>query len=145
MKLQVTQTTRIKDLQKQFSKAYPFLRLEFFKASDPQRILCNDKLFSDIVLSEIARFLTPGCIHIDKQCTITQLEDEFYNKFRIALQVSQKAKGIFVSNKFTGNTTLNEQNQAGKQIDQAGKIREFQGAKIARWLPLSLWIQKLSW
>ncbi|MGN6193867.1 MAG: hypothetical protein ACTHOB_02945 [Ginsengibacter sp.] len=137
MKLQVTETTSIKDLQKEFSKVYPFLKIEFFKTSHLGKMFYNDKLFSDIVLSEIARFLKPGSIHIDKHCTITQLEEKFYNKFGIALQVSHRSKGIFISGAFTDNMTLKEQNEVGKQIDQEMKIRIFQGSKISRYMPLS--------
>ncbi|MEO6844488.1 MAG: hypothetical protein ABI184_04895 [Ginsengibacter sp.] len=116
MKLEFNYETKIKEVQKEFSKVYPFLKIEFLKKPHAVKELTYRKfrLNPGRLLSEESKSFNPSEIDIRKNKTVAELEKEVYEKLGIAMQVSCKSGNIWLETSFTGDRTLEMQNQQGQ-------------------------------
>ena len=117
MKLQqIDKKTKIKDLQKLFSDAYPYLKIEFYNEPHGEKELSSikDRISSRKIISELDNFKGRGSINITKDRTVADIEAEFYDKFGIALQVSRRMGDLWIETSLTDDRTLDMQNQQGK-------------------------------
>ncbi|HUZ60404.1 MAG TPA: hypothetical protein VMU83_16650 [Hanamia sp.] len=116
MKLQINKETKIKDIQKKFSDAYPFLKIEFYKKPHGENELSSmkDKISPDELISENKNFIKAASLDINKHSTVAELEKEFYERFGIAMQVSRRAGNIWIETSLTDSRTLGVQNKQGK-------------------------------
>lgn len=121
MKLQINRETKIKDLQKEFSNVYPFLKIEFYKKPHAEKELTHKKfrLNTDKILSEESESFKPSEIDISRNKTVAALEQEVFEKLGIAMQVSRKSGNIWLETSFTDDRTLETQNQQGQAISIA--------------------------
>jgi hypothetical protein len=123
MKLQINKKTKIKDLQKAFSDAYPYLKIEFYKKPHRERELSSgkDKIFPGEIISELDNFKGRASINIGKDRTVADVEAEFYDKSGIAVQVSRRTGDLWIETSLTDYRTLGMQNQQG---EMASSINE---------------------
>ena len=125
MYLQIASDRLISDVQKEFNKVFPFLKLEFF----------NNKSFSNAGYS--SKNIIPqtqqvgsgklhsinGEIEIDGEMKVTELENIFKDKFNLAVQVFRKSGNLWLETTMTDNWTLQQQNNHGREIS-TGKNTE---------------------
>ena len=118
MKLEFNYETKIKEVQKEFSKVYPFLKIEFYKKPHAVKELTHRKfrLNPGRLLSEESKSFNPSEIDIRKNKTVAELEKEVYEKLGIAMQVSRKSGNIWLETSFTDDRTLEMQNQQGQSM-----------------------------
>ena len=116
MQLQIDVNTKIIDVQKKFSKSFPFLKLEFYKRKYAEKkvSLLKDRISTDKLISEVAKSFQPGSIEIHPNNTVAAIEKEFFEKFGIAMQVSRKSGKIWIETSKTDDRTLKAQNLLGK-------------------------------
>lgn len=127
MQLQIDVTTKIIDVQKKFSKSFPFLKLEFYKRKHAEKKVSflKDRISPDKLISEVAKSFLPGSIDIHPNTTVADFEKEFYENFGIAIQVSRKSGKIWIETSKTDDRTLKAQNLLGKMSAMpAGMERE---------------------
>lgn len=117
MKLQIKNDTKIKDLQKKFTEAYSFLKLEFYKKQHAEKELSvgQHKISPEKIISEQTKFFKPGNIDISNQRTVAEFEKDFYDKFHIAVQVSRRSGNIWIETSLTDDRTLETQNRQGEE------------------------------
>jgi glycerol-3-phosphate O-acyltransferase len=133
MELQVDSNTKFKDLQKKFSKAYPFLKIEFYKKPHAEKELSEKKDIIEIdkTISNEAKFFKPATLKINEDRTVAEIEKEFFNKFGIAMQVSRKqSNNVWIETSRTDYMTLKRQNEKGREMSlvlQDNKEYENQG------------------
>jgi hypothetical protein len=118
MKLQINRETKIKEVQKEFSEVYPFLKIEFYKKPHAEKELTHKKfrLNPDKVLSQESKSFKPSEIDIHKNKTVAELEKEVYEKLGVAMQVSRKSGNIWLETSSTDNRTLEMQNEQGQAM-----------------------------
>jgi hypothetical protein len=116
MKLQINKKTKIKDLQKVFSDAYPFLKIEFYKKPHREKELSSmkDRISSDEFISDLDNFKGRASVNIGEDRTVADMEAEFYEKSGIAVQVSRRTGDLWIETSLTDYRTLGMQNQQGK-------------------------------
>lgn len=122
MKLRINSETKIKEVQKEFSKAYPFLKIEFYKKPHAEKELIHKKfrLNPDKIVSKESTSFKPSEIDIRKNKTVAELENEVYEKLGISMQVSRKSGNIWLETSFTDDRTLEMQNIQGRDMSIAG-------------------------
>lgn len=118
MHLQITPGRLISDIQKDFNKAFPFLKLEFFKKAS----LSN----SDYSVGQLVPYnrkagdnqlaITDGDIEIAEDMKVNELEKIFKDQFGLAVQVFRKSGNLWLETTMTDNWTLQQQNNHGKEI-----------------------------
>lgn len=105
----------IRDLQKEFSNAYPYLKLEFYKTYagpvDPLR----DRLTPSTLLED-AGLKEDGTIAIDGDLTVRQLEKKFKHDHGLLAQVSRRSGMLWLETTMTDSLTLEKQNEHGREI-----------------------------
>lgn len=121
MKLQINRDTKIKDVQKEFTDVYPFLKVEFYKKPHEEKELTHKKfrLNSDKILSRESESFNQSEIDIHKNKTVAELEKEVYEKLGIAMQVSRRSGNIWLETSSTDDRTLEMQNEQGQAMSIA--------------------------
>jgi len=116
MQLQINGDLVINELQREFSKVYPFLKIEFFrngasKYSADQRIPQTKKL---------REAWKPGkkedVLLFNDATTVMELEKSFMDRFGLAAQVFRKSGNVWLESIMTDNLTLKQQNDHGREL-----------------------------
>ena len=122
MKLEITNLRSINELQQDFNRVYPFLKIEFYKANQD-----NDNLYKKLskrqhLVSSLriknAGLTKDGTIEINDSMTVGQLENIFRFEFGLAAQVSRKSGILWLETTMTDNWTLQQQNEHGKELSE---------------------------
>lgn len=116
----------IATLQKEFNKSFPFLKIEFFREpcikgkgnSKDKMIMTNE------VISRLQREKQFGKISFTNQTSVSELEENFLNKFGICMQVFRKSGNIWLETTSTDDWTLEQQNEEGRSLAQHFKIEK---------------------
>ena len=124
MRLHISHNCLISDIQKEFNKVFPFLKIEFFNKkslassnfSARQLIPQNQKIGD----SQLA--ITGGDIEIDEEMKVNELENIFKNQFNLAVQVFRKSGNLWLETTMTDNWTLQQQNNHGREISTGKPI-----------------------
>ncbi len=118
MILQISKGSSLKNIQKQFSEFYPFLKIEFFKKIPVDQPLYKAELFS---AADIVRYIDgakDGFVNIDvsRKKTITDVEKDFEKMLGISAHVFRKSGNVWVETTLTNDWSLEDQNEEAKQI-----------------------------
>lgn len=135
MYLKVEKEKRIADIQKEFNKHYPYLKIEFYNKSHEKNHLSP----SSEIIDPGSRIRSMGLkedfahINITKDRKVSQVEADFEKDMGLFVQVFRKAGNVWIGTSRTDGWTLERQNEEGayfsseipiKTIDQ--KIEENQ-------------------
>jgi hypothetical protein len=112
----------ISDVQQGFNKAYPFLKIEFYKDIEPR---VARKYLNPLITIESAGLKYEGSLEITDIMTVGQLENVFSEKFGLRVQVSRKSGSIWLETTMTDNWTLKQQNDHGRELSEPSQ-RTFQ-------------------
>lgn len=128
MKLQINNKTKIIDLQKVFSDAYPYLKIEFYSKPHREKQLSSakDRISPGEIFSELDSFKGRNYINIGENRTVADVEAEFYDKFGIAVQVCRRTGNLWIETSLTDYRTLGMQNQQGKMASSMNKDTLFE-------------------
>ena len=118
MLLHIAPNRFLRDIQAEFNKAYPFLKLEFFTGKPrPYSDLAGSVLLPGTKkIGETQLKPAEGFIDINEQMKVTELETIFREKFKLAAQVFRKSGNIWLETTITDNWTLEQQNKHGQEI-----------------------------
>jgi hypothetical protein len=114
----------IHQVQLEFSREYPFLRLEFFKPKN-KKLAGEENVFSPFTLLKNAGLSSEGELTIEGNMTVRQLEKMFEQGFGLSVCVSRRSGLLWLHTSLTNNWTLDKQNEQGHEISLA--INEFPG------------------
>ena len=117
MKLHISPDLKIKDIQNEFRKSFPYLKLGFFGKNHTVK---EPSLMKDIVpdtasLMEISGIMSEGEIEIRPGQTVAELEQLFQNKFSLFVQVFRKMGFAWIETTKTNYLTLEKQIEMGKE------------------------------
>jgi hypothetical protein len=114
----------IATLQKEFTKTFPFLKIEFFREPCIKgKGNSKDKMIpTNEILNRLYSQKPFGKIAFTKQTTVSELEENFLNKFGICMQVFRKSGNIWLETTSTDDWTLEQQNEEGRSLAQHFKI-----------------------
>ncbi len=118
MYLHIAPNLLISDIQKEFNKMFPFLKIEFFNnkalsRSDfsAKQIIPQNRKIGDTQLA-----VKDGQINIDEDMKVNELEKLFKEQFNLAVQVFRKSGNLWLETTMTDNWTLLQQNNHGREI-----------------------------
>jgi hypothetical protein len=117
MELVLTYQETVKDIKKQFSSLFPYLKLECF--TEPH-VAGQGSPYRKMVpqstqLGEIDGILREGELALKPDTTVKELELAFQQGFGLPVQVFRKQKEVWIETTRTDNLTLAEQNQMGRE------------------------------
>jgi hypothetical protein len=105
MRFQVGESASLWGIQEQFSRMFPFLKLEFFRSlNGAQKALSrNDSIKSTDIT-------------INRNMTVSVLEEEFRKKAGVNVQVLRKSGNVWIATSLTNEWTLEQQNKEGESL-----------------------------
>jgi len=119
MKIHIEDSVGTEDLKKKFHQVYPFLKLEFFKASheEGEASSKSDLIKENVLLKEIRTKHNEGDFIITPDNSVNDVEQGFEELFGIHAQVFRKSKSLWLETTVTDSWTLREQNATGKEME----------------------------
>jgi hypothetical protein len=122
MRLSVNAERLISDVQSDFSLAYPFLKIEFFRNGNirMERYAVDKRLGRHLRLKE-AWFLNKreGEIEFNDNTTVLEFEKAFMDQFGLSVQMFRKSGNVWLETTITDNWTLKQQHDHGREISIA--------------------------
>ena len=110
------------DLQHDFNRVFPFLKIEFFKKKHSEKqasralrlVQPNTQKVGDVRKSH-----EEGELGITGNMTVAQLEAFFVKQFNISVQVFRKAGRLWLETRITNGWTLQQQNEHGRHTTKS--------------------------
>lgn len=124
MQLSINSDRLISEVQQDFSNAYPFLKIEFFRNGTRnerrhtahQKIDHNRKLKDSWTLKK-----EKGQLQLNDSMTVMELENAFMDEFGLSVQVLRKSGNVWLETTMTDNWTLKQQSEHGREISRGHK------------------------
>lgn len=116
MEIYIIEDDLVSNIQREFRKCYPYLKLQFYKTSHREGESSGkaDRISSELPLSEVTMFHTGGKINIDPERTVAQVEADFLHQFSLCVQVMRQSGGLWLQTTDTDHWTLQQQNEEGR-------------------------------
>lgn len=118
MVLQISQNRTLKETQDEFNSAYPYLRIEFYRNTEPG---FARRHLNSIMPMTAAGLRQGGDLEINDLMTVGQLENAFREKFGLNVQVSRRSGTLWLETTMTNNWTLKQQNDHGRELSEPVK------------------------
>lgn len=116
IKLQVGKNRILGDVQADFNRAYPFLKIEFYKKHGTRNGARLQQRVKATELLKMAGIKTEGILNINDAMTVGELEQVFRDQFGANVQVSRRSGPIWLETTMTDNWTLKQQNDHGREL-----------------------------
>ena len=115
MELFLSSESTIREINKEFQKKFPFLKLEFYKqpSKTEQYRYWKEKFSGQVTLKETGSKLIPAIIKINPSDTVDELEQRLRNNYGLPVQVLRKSGDIWLETLQTNDFTLEKQNSIG--------------------------------
>lgn len=116
----ITRDITIHQIQEAFQSHFPYLKIEFYKAShEPGQGNANqEKLDAALSIGEVQTKSLDGQISIHGNQKVSTLEQAFSDTFGLNVQVFRKSGNIFLQTTATDHWTLAEQNETAQEFNE---------------------------
>lgn len=117
MELKLYYNTPVKEIKKQFSRFFPFLKIEFFKGGhkEGKSSFPDQRVHDGHYLSEVTGVLKEGVFIFQPSTTVAEFEQKLQNEHGLPVQVFRKAEDVWIETIQTDNMTLEHQNKLGAE------------------------------
>ncbi len=119
MHLVINANKLIKDVQQEFTSAFPYLKIEFFRNGEVRKdrypatmLIAQNRSLKDAW----SRKKEEGELDIPDTLTVGELENLFMDRFGLSVQVFRRSGNLWLETTMTDNWTLKQQNDHGKEI-----------------------------
>jgi hypothetical protein len=115
MFIEINNSKRVVNIQRQFANMFPYLKLEFFpKVNEPGTAIKQMPYRPDMCLSDISNKHVQGIININPDNEIYVIEDEFARRFGLHVQIYRLLLDKWIQTEGMERLTLDEQNELAK-------------------------------
>lgn len=120
MEIHFNPETTIKEVQHQFTLAFPHLKLGFFKDLNHDQVLTADELIKNekVKFSELTEKSVSGSFFFDSDKTILEFEKSVLDEFGLQLQVFRKSGNTWLVTTNTDSKTFAEQEAMALEMNQ---------------------------
>ena len=122
MKLQINKSTTIAEVQTEFSKLFPFLKIEFFTRSRETdgSLWSKHMVFNRTkTMDEIGQIKADdNTIEISPSMTVNTFEQNLQKDFGLSVQVFRKSGNVWLQTTATDEWTLAAQNQKAMEMEK---------------------------
>jgi hypothetical protein len=114
MKIFLSSESTLRNINKEFQRVFPLLKLEFYWHSHGtgDTSVLDTRISNRETLKNIS-CMVPGYISIDPTDTVAEVEKRFQNKYGLPVQIFRRADDVWVETVQTDNLTLLKQNSMG--------------------------------
>ncbi|MDO9186531.1 MAG: hypothetical protein Q7W13_11020 [Bacteroidia bacterium] len=124
MKIIIDDNSTLFEIQEEFTKMFPFLKIDFFLKNLTPTVLSTHKLLKSTgkTIADYSTNDEQTSIIITPQMTVSQLEQRFSSEYGISIKVYRNSWRVWLETTVTECWTLEEQNRQGEAL--SGKISE---------------------
>lgn len=117
MVIKISSNKSISEIKQEFSREFPFLRLEFFNKSHKatEASSKNEMIGSDMLIGKIQKHKKEGYLDVEHNMKVQDLESVFHKQFDLFVQVFRSSGKLWLETSGTDGMTLAEQNELGKE------------------------------
>lgn len=116
--LQLLRNKTVNNIQLEFNKAYPFLKIDMYKPSGRGQFEGGRVKLNYSTLLGAAGILEEGELLVFDSMTVGQFEKSFLEKFGVMVQVSRKSGTVWLETTMTDRWTLKQQNDHGRELSE---------------------------
>jgi len=122
MKIIIDNNSTLFEIQEEFTKMFPFLKIEFFLKTFVLTTISSYKLLkiNSKIIGDYHKHDEKSNIIITPQMTVSNLEKCFNNEYGISVKVYRNSWRVWLETTLTDGWTLEEQNRQGEAL--SGKI-----------------------
>jgi hypothetical protein len=126
MRILIHDKRTIGEVQEDFNKVYPFLKLEFFSNTAHLGAAHSPKLIRDPAakLGECRCVRTQGELILSNEMTVKTLIEKLNNRFGLFVRVLRKSGKSWINTTLTESWTLGEQNSHGESLSGSHQAAE---------------------
>jgi len=116
--MQISNKRKLKDLQKDFKNAFPYLKIEFYRSEHEfgEETPREDGLDAELSVAEARTLSTEGIMPLDGTQRTSEFEMDMAKKFDLNVQVFRKSYGKWLQTWATDNWSLQEQNDRSAKM-----------------------------
>lgn len=133
MNIIINDHRKIFAIQKEFSEAFPYLKIEFF--SKPHRVGApsSKKIMKhpSKTIGECRVIHNKGTLTITPDMTVADLEQAFSDVYGLSVQIFRKSGKVWLESTATDSWTLNDQNLQGKELSEYYEKKRFEENEAA--------------
>ncbi|MEZ4720676.1 MAG: hypothetical protein R2813_02235 [Flavobacteriales bacterium] len=117
MEIKIDDNKTISEVQAEFSKHFPFLKLEFYKTEhqEGQGSTEKERIASNRTIGEVRSNHESGGLSIHGNQKVSTLESAFHDVYGLNVQVFRKSADVWLQTIKTDEWTLSEQNHTGEE------------------------------
>ena len=118
MELHVYKNTTTPEVQAQFSRHFPFLKLEFFvyRHHTEEGFHSNKEVHKGLYMDEASEFFKEGVIYFSPSATVAELEQAFQIELGLAVKVFRRSPDAWIDTTQTSHLSLSKQNNMGAAV-----------------------------
>jgi len=118
MEIIITDKKSIKELQEEFQKIFPYLKIEFFRhekkdGSTPFKL---QPIPDKMTVGMVRHMHTEGPLNIAGSRSVEEIEKDFRDIFGLSVEVFRKSGNMWIGTTFTHHWSLLRQNLEGQQM-----------------------------
>ncbi len=120
MNITIEDNRKILDIQEEFNKQFPFLRIGFLSTPKLQNRSAIHKIvhYTNLTIGECRSIHNTGQISIEGLMTVTELQKQFKETYGLNIQLLRKSVNVWLDTSVTDSWTLIEQNQQGEALSK---------------------------
>lgn len=121
VKIIIKNNKTIAELQGEFNKAFPYLKIEFYSAPyEAKKLQPQSKLIRhDQTLQFCRKGGAEGALQLKPNESVAIFEKELWDQFSLSVQVFRKSGSLWIETSLTDSWTLMQQNLEGEQMTSA--------------------------
>jgi hypothetical protein len=117
MELTIQKNILVEDVNKIFTKHYPFLKIELYKIPAPGKHVTKKEMLPSNLPLVLFTNTTHKKIDINSNVTVAELESQFASIGLIA-EVFRKSGNVWIETILTNKWSLHQQNTEGEEISR---------------------------
>jgi hypothetical protein len=120
MELKIAPDITIKEIQQDFHKLFPYLKIEFFKKPHHNGAGSSraDIHSPNMVLGKISGKVKNDNISFSQHTSVTTLETIFFKEYDLNVQVFRSSNNLWIETSLTDHWSLERQNSEGEEISK---------------------------
>ena len=113
--MKITDSKRLADIQEEFQKKFPYLKIEFYagqhKAGEGSHV--EETLDPQLTIGEVRSRHKEGDLHIKGELEVRQVERLFADDYGLNVQVFRQSGHLWMQTSASDHWTLEKQNRKG--------------------------------
>lgn len=118
MKLHISENRMIRELQDDFNRLYPYLKIDFYKSNAASTGYSGKKHLQNSISIKAAGVIKSGNLPLSDSMTVKELENIFSKEFGLYVQTSRKSGILWLETTITDKWTLKQQNDHGMELSE---------------------------